>query len=115
MRNHIRTRTADERGVSTLELLLLTPLLLVVLLGVVQVALVAQARQAAQDAALAAARADRLDRDPGTAANQAVTDRLRPVSATRTGASDHSWSVRIHVPSVFPGADIDVRREAVLP
>jgi Flp pilus assembly protein TadG len=109
------TARRTDRGTSTIELLLLTPLLVVVLLGVVQVALVAQARQAAQDAALAAARADRLDRDPGIAANEAVTGRLRPVRATRIGSGGHAWAVTLDVPSVFPGAHLDVRREAVLP
>jgi Flp pilus assembly protein TadG len=63
----IRSRSTDERGGATVELVLLTPLLIVVLLFVVALGRLASARLEVDSAAAQAARAASLARDPATA------------------------------------------------
>ena len=64
----IRSRSAGERGGATVELVLLTPLLILVLLFVVALGRLASARLEVDSAAAQAARAASMARDPATAA-----------------------------------------------
>ena len=62
-----RRRSTDERGGATVELVLLTPLLILVLLFVVALGRLASARLEVDSAAAQAARAASMARDPVTA------------------------------------------------
>ena len=109
-------RERGQRGVATLELMLLAPLLFLVAAGVVQVALVALAHNSVGDAALAAARADALHTDPQQAAESAMAGVASAVRARLVaGPGEHSWQVTAQVVAVFPGADIEVEDTAHLP
>jgi len=108
-----RTSRQTQRGIATLELMLLAPFMFLVMLGMVQLCLVALAKSAAGDAALAAARADSLERSPSAAASEAVGGVGSNVSAQEL--SDGTWQVTIRVRSVFPGASVDVSDTALLP
>jgi|SRR5919202_2791054 hypothetical protein len=102
-----------EDGVATVEMLMITPILVVVAMAVTQVAVVALAGSAAQDAALAAARANRVGVSPQQAATDAVGNWLRPVAVNRTG--DNRWQARVTVPHIVPWVNVGVSRTADLP
>lgn len=105
-----------DRGVAIVEMLMLTPVLFAVAMGVTQVAIIALAGSAAQDAALAAARADQVGRDltPHGAADAAVDDWLRPVRVDRQDGA-HRFEATVTVPRFVPWVDVTVARTADLP
>ncbi len=107
-------RRDGQRGVITIELLLLTPMVALVLLAGIQVSLVMLARNAAEDAARAAARASTLNRSPTEAAQAALGGVAHLLTVERVDVPN-TWAVGVRVVQVFPGASIDIERKAVLP
>jgi Flp pilus assembly protein TadG len=98
---------ADERGGATVELVLLTPLLILVLVFVVALGRLASARLEVDSAAAQAARAASMARDPTTAAALARS------LATATLAGHHlscaPLSVSTDTAAFAPGGWVAVR------
>lgn len=109
-----RRSTASERGVGTIEFLMVTPFVFLTVLGVIQVAYVAIADSAVTDAARAAAHAFRNDQDPQSAASRAAGNTISSTVTTQTGLPD-SWRVDAQVITIFPGAHVTVTGTAVMP
>ncbi len=108
-------KSARERGVGTIEFLLVAPLVFIAVLGVLQVVLVTVAKSSVQDAALAAAHASRNGNDPTTAARKAAGDSISSVAVHR-GSGPNTWTVDGTVRQVLPGIpDFVVTKTAVLP
>lgn len=103
----------SERGVGTIEFLLIAPMVFIVLLGVVQVALVTIAKESVEDAARAAAHASRNDESPQVAANRAAGTTIDSVTVQLQ--SDGAWQARGKVVTVFPGANVTITRSAAMP
>lgn len=101
-----RPRWADEGGAVSIELVLLTPLLLLVLLFVVALGRLSGARIDVDGAAAQAARAASVARDPATAASLA-----RQTAADALG-SDHvscaNLSVSTDTAAFAPGGQVAV-------
>ncbi len=74
----IRRRRRSERGVSTIELVIYAPLLMLIIFLTIQFALIYLGNQAASSAAREAARTARttLDRDAAEAAGTAYTEKI---------------------------------------
>ncbi len=70
----MRSRPVDERGSITVELVVLTPVLLVLALAVVAFGRVAEARQQVVEAARAGAEAASVQQDPVSAAAESAID-----------------------------------------
>jgi Flp pilus assembly protein TadG len=123
-RGRIRQRLRGDRGAVTVELVIATPLLLLILLAIVQFALWSHATHIAQAAAsqgLAAARVQNGTAAAGSASAQQMLDQLAQgpltdasVSADRTATSA---SVRISgtATSVIPFLTLPVHAEAAGP
>lgn len=107
-------RRRGDRGVGALEFLLVAPFVFLALLGVIQVALVTVANGTVEDAARAAAHAGRNSEDPSTAARRAAGKAVQSVSVTKTG-NPNTWEVAGKVVTVFPGANVTVRKSAEMP
>ena len=108
-------RAARERGVGTLEFLLVAPLLFLAVLGVLQVVLVTVAKSSVQDAATAAAHASRNGEDPTNAARRAAGDAVSSVAVHR-GSGPNTWTVDGTVRQVLPGIpNYIVTKTAVMP
>lgn len=90
-RTRWRRRWSDETGGVTVELVLLTPLLIVLLLFVVALGRLAGARLDVDGAAAQAARAASIARDPATGTN------LARQTATTALGSDHVTCARLAV------------------
>jgi hypothetical protein len=105
--------SSGDRGVATVEMLMISPILVLVAMAVCQIAAIALAGSAAGDAALAAARANRLGVNPQVAATQAVGNWLRPVTISNSGGN--AWTAHVTVPRLVPWVDVDVARTAELP
>ena len=107
--------SARERGVGSIEFLLVAPLVFLAILGVLQVILVTIAKSEVQDAALAAAHASRNGHDPSSAADRAAGNSVSSVSVHR-GNGPNTWTVDAKVRKVLPGIpDFTVTKTAVLP
>ncbi len=106
---------ARERGVGSIEFLLVAPLVFLAVLGVLRVVLFTMAKSNVQDAALAAAHASRNGNDPTTAARRAAGDPVSSVTVSR-GSGPNTWTVDGTVRKVLPGIpDFVVTKTAVLP
>ncbi len=102
-----RARDDGERGSAAVEMVLITPLLVLVLLVVVAFGLLADARLVVADAAHQAARAASLarsEKDARTQARQAASAALR-----EAGASCAHPSVRLTTGGLTPGATVTAR------
>ncbi|MDQ1024774.1 Flp pilus assembly protein TadG [Streptomyces umbrinus] len=105
MRRHVRDDR--ERGSAAVELVLVTPLLVLVLLVVVALGLLVDARLIVADAAHQAARAaslTRTEKDARAQAQQAAGAALRAA-----GASCTRPSVRLTTGGLTPGATVTAR------
>ncbi|MDQ3157982.1 MAG: pilus assembly protein [Actinomycetota bacterium] len=109
-----RRSAARERGVGTIEFLMVTPFVFLTVLGVIQVAYVAIANSAATDAARAAAHAHRNDGDPQSAASRAAGKTISSTVTTQIGQPD-TWKVDATVVTIFPGAHVNVTGIAEMP
>lgn len=123
-RHRVRHALRGERGAVSAELVIATPLLLLMLLAIVQFALWSHATHIAQAAAsqgLAAARAQNGTAAAGTASAQQLLDQLAggPLtgSAVTSDRGAASASVRINgtATSVVPFLNLPVHAEAVGP
>jgi len=107
--------TKRERGMGSIEFLLVAPLVFLAIMGVLQVVLVTVAKSSVQDAALAAANASRNGEDPTTAARRAAGDSVSAVTVHR-GDGPNTWIVDGTVRQILPGIpDFVVTKTAVLP
>ena len=92
-----------SRGSASIEMLALTPMLILVAMAMLQVGLAAYAVLATGDAARAAARAASLHQDPQAAASASLPGglSLKSVSGGQNGDAQ-TWTARVNVPRVFP-------------
>lgn len=104
---------ADERGVVSLEVVALVPLVVLVTSMVLQGAAVAWTAVATTTAVRQAARADSLGFDPDRAAAAALPAGANVVAIDRIGSGHIRLSVV--VPRVSPLPTLTVTREADLP
>ncbi|WP_020645824.1 TadE/TadG family type IV pilus assembly protein [Amycolatopsis balhimycina] len=120
-RGRIRLLLRGDRGAVSAELVIATPLLLLMLLAIVQFALWSHATHIAQAAAsqgLAAARAQNGTAAAGSASAQQMLDQLArgPLTGTSVGAdrTANSASIRISgtATSVVPFLSLPVHAEA---
>jgi Flp pilus assembly protein TadG len=119
-----RLRAEPERGSAAAELVLATPLLLLLILAVVQFALYyhgAQVAQAAAGQAVAVARAQGATSAEGQAEGQAILDRVaggtlpqRSITVTR-GAGEARADVSGTVQCLIPGLHLHVTAHAAAP
>lgn len=118
VRRIVRRTAASDSGASSVEIALITPLLMLLLLGVIQFALAEHARHIAQAAAvraLAAAETQDAGVSAGTAAGQDALAQLAgtvlrnpTVTVTRT-ADQANVTVSGQVVSLLPGLHLTVR------
>jgi hypothetical protein len=99
-----RTRTDDDGGQASVELVALLPLILGIGLLLVQGVVVGWAEWSAGGAARAAARAHAVGAAPLPAARGAVAGGLRGATSVVT-RSDHV-RVRVRVPTLVPGVSL---------
>jgi len=112
-----RARRGDraDRGVASLEVIALYPVLVLLGTFALQAGAAVWTVALTTDAARTAARAASLDQDPATAAAAALPGAL-DVSAVRPfGAPAHGVSVTVRVPRVSPLPQFTVTRRAVMP
>jgi Flp pilus assembly protein TadG len=119
-----RLRSEPERGSAATELVLATPLLLLLIMGVVQFALYyhgAQVAQAAASQAVAVARAQGATSATGQSEGQAILDQVaggtlpqRSITVTR-GAAEAAADVSGSVQSLIPGLHLHVSAHAAAP
>lgn len=119
-----RLRSDRERGSAAAELVLATPLLLLLVLAVVQFALYyhgAQVAQAAASQAVAVARAQGATNASGQAQGQAILDQIaggtlpqRSIAVTRS-ATEADADVSGTVQSLIPGLHLHVSAHAAAP
>lgn len=102
-----RTRDDAERGSAAVELVLVTPLLVLVFLVVVAFGLLADVRLVVADAAHQAARAASLARTDKDAHTQA--ERAADAAVREAGASCTRPSVRLATGGLTPGATVTAR------
>jgi Flp pilus assembly protein TadG len=105
-RGRARLSRSDDAGFGALELVIVTPVLLVMLLLVVGFGRLTHGRQLVQQAAAAAARAATLDSDPGQAgtdAEQAAHDTL-----TQAGVSCRTFNASVDTGDFRPGGQVTV-------
>ncbi|MHB1927840.1 MAG: TadE/TadG family type IV pilus assembly protein [Acidimicrobiales bacterium] len=102
-----RPRRADERGGATVELVLLTPLLILVLVFVVALGRLASARMEVDSAAAQAARGASMARDPATAA--ALARSLATTSLAGHHLTCAPLSVSTDTAAFAPGGWLAVR------
>ena len=119
-----RLRSEPERGSAATELVLATPLLLLLILAVVQFALYyhgAQVAQAAASQAVAIARAQGATSGTGQNEGQAILDQVaggtlpqRSITVTRS-AAEADADVSGTVQSLIPGLHLHVSAHAAAP
>lgn len=107
-------RARRDRGVASLELVGLLPLVALVVSMILQLVASAYTADAAESAARAAARAYSLGQDPTAAARHSLPSGIQPVSVTVHGPH-HAATVTVRIPrtSVLPLHD--VRKTVVMP
>lgn len=120
----VSLRAARERGSASAELVVATPLLLLLVMAVIQFALYyhgAEAAQAAASQAVAAARAQGASTASGQAQGQAILDQVaggslpeRAITVTRT-ATDAQATVTGTVESLIPGLTLHITAHAAAP
>ncbi|AHH98544.1 hypothetical protein KALB_5182 [Kutzneria albida DSM 43870] len=124
MRSVLRRLRTDERGAGTVELVIVTPLLLLLILLIAQFALYMHAThiaQAAASEALSAARVSGGSPEAGTTEGQRVLAQLGngPLRATlvnvQRGTTQAFVSIRGTVINVIPFTTFTVHAEAVGP
>lgn len=119
----MRARRRDDRGVASIELIGMLPLVLVTALIVTQVAAFMWAATATNDAVRQGARAQSQNQDGCVAARAVLPDSLDIVRCTRYGGSElgDNPALRLVVdipilPAVaYFAPDLDVTRTAYLP
>lgn len=117
----MRRRHRDERGQAAVELLGLTPILLLVAMGVLQVLLLAHAAVLTEQAARTAARVAMVESDPGVvqaSAQAALPGWLRSdAQASFPNGDRHRVQVDVRVPVLVPGvsARLDIARTVEMP
>ncbi|WP_324608809.1 TadE/TadG family type IV pilus assembly protein [Streptomyces sp. MspMP-M5] len=97
-------RAGDDRGSAAVELVLLTPLLVLMLLVVVALGRLADARLVVADAAHQAARAASLARTEHAAHTQAL--RAATTALKETGATCTTPSVHLTTAGLAPGTNV---------
>lgn len=103
----MRRRRLGERGVASIEVVGLLPLIALVVSMILQFVASAYTADATEAAARAAARAYSLGEDPTAAARQSLPSGLPPVSVVVHGP-DHSATVTVRIPrtSILPLHDV---------
>lgn len=115
-----RSLRRDQRGSVSVELVAITPFILLIAMAVLWMGIAAVSAISANEAARAAARAASLHRDPLTAARQSLPEDLRD-GAVVTGGQDGdamTYTVRVRVPRFFdalPVPDATVSRTVSMP
>ncbi len=99
-----------ERGQASVETVALIPVLVLLTVATWQAALAGWALVSAQGAARAAARAALAGSPPRPAALAALPAGMRRGASTQV--ADGRVTVRIHVPAVLPGFELDVSAAA---
>lgn len=96
-----------DRGVASIEIVGLLPLVALVVSMILQFVAAAYTANAAESAARAAARAYSLGQDPTTAARRSLPSGIGPAKVTVHGP-DHAATVTVHIPrtSVLPLHDV---------
>ena len=96
-----------DRGVASIEIVGLLPLVALVVSMILQFVASAYTANAAESAARAAARAYSLGQDPTTAARRSLPSGIQPVSVTVHGPK-HAATVTVRIPrtSVLPLHDV---------
>jgi len=94
-------RRRNERGVTAVEFVLVTPVLIAAMLFTVGVGRIAHARQQVESLAADAARAASLERD--TSASAAAGDAMASQSAGQLGLSCSPLAVAVDVTGYQPG------------
>jgi Flp pilus assembly protein TadG len=105
-RRFARLYAARQRGSVTIELVLVTPIFVLLLLFIVALGRAADADIQVQDAAHAAARAATLAAYP--AAAQAAAEQAATASLTQAGVSCQSFAVDAAVGDLAPGSTVRV-------
>lgn len=100
------TRQRDERGVASIELVLMTPVLVIVLLFVVGLGRMAHARQQIDAVAADSARAASLERNTTLSAQAAQTTAER--SLGQAGVSCTDLQVHVDLANYQPGGEVRV-------
>jgi hypothetical protein len=101
-----------ERGQASVETVVLLPVLLTVALACWQALLVGWTSICAEHAARAAARAALVGDEPRAAAARSLPGVMR--SGLRVAVADGTVVVRVHVPAVVPGLDVELSADARL-
>jgi hypothetical protein len=109
-------RRRGERGTSTLEVVGVTPLVVIVIMLLAQVALSLYAITTAQTAVRQAARADSQGDSAFSVLNDSVPGWLEPSpSDVQLFGPGHGVRARFDVPDLVPFFDLSFTREAVMP
>lgn len=109
-------RGRRTRGSASIEMLALTPMLILVAMAMLQIGLAAYAVLATGDAARAAARAASLHEDPQAAARNALPGGLSLESISGGHHGDaQTWTATVSVPRVFPIPIGDVSKTVSMP
>lgn len=104
-----------DRGVASLEVVALYPILILVATFALQAAAAVWTATVTSEAARVAARAYALGDDPTAAANGSLPGGLSVDSLAITGAGDHAVQLRVQVPRVSVLPRFTVTRSAVMP
>lgn len=108
------SRRRSERGVASLEVVGLMPVVAAVCVALMQGAAAVYSMQAATEAARQAARAASLDQEPAAAARAALPGGVGLAGLTTFGPG-HGVRVTVTVPRLLPLGPDSVTRSAVMP
>jgi hypothetical protein len=108
-------RSNRDRGVASLEVIALYPLLVLFGTFALQAGAAVWTVALTDDAARTAARAASLDQDPAAAAAAALPAALDVAGVRSFGEPAHGVSVTVRVPRVSPLPEFTVTRAAVMP
>lgn len=104
---HLPRPRSHERGVASLEVVGLLPLVALVVSMILQLVAATYTSNAAESAARAAARAYSLGEDPTAAAQRSLPSGLQPL-AVEVHGPEHAASVTVRIPrtSILPLHDV---------
>jgi Flp pilus assembly protein TadG len=102
----LRPGADGERGSTALQLVMMTPVFLLLLLLTVAVGRLVDARQQVQDAAHSAARAATLASTPGAA--QTAADQTAAASLSGAGITCTPMNVQADIGQLTPGSEVSV-------
>lgn len=106
-------RLHREGGTSALEMTALVPLAVIVMFVFIQGAFVLYGVTATQTAARQGARAYSLDQNASSAVDRALPSWIR--HQVRTYGPGHGVQVRARIPTIVPGMNFTIERQAVMP